>query len=144
MVDGHSESGGSAARVVTGVDALVGQRVRERRRELGVSRVAMAERLGLTQQQLQKYESGFNRLSAGRLYEIAIMLDVPLSYFYKHCGRLPGGLGEELELLLATEGSLDLCKAFLKLPAARRRTLIEVAQALAVTVPSYEQLEGTP
>ena len=141
MVDGHSESSRSASRAVTGVDALVGQRVRERRRELGLSRVAMAGRLGLTQQQLQKYESGFNRLSAGRLYEIAVLLDVPMSYFYKHCSRLPGGRSEELELLLATDGSLELCKAFLQLSASRRRTLIEIAQALAVTAPSSEQFE---
>lgn len=143
MVDGNSVSSRSASRGVSGIDALVGQRVRERRRELGVSRVAMSERLGLTHQQLQKYESGFNRLSAGRLYEIAVLLDVPMSYFYQNCGRLPGGRGEELELLLTTDGSLELCKAFLQLSAARRRTLIEVAQALAVSVPSSEQFEVT-
>lgn len=143
-MDGHSDSSRSASRGVTDIDALVGQRVRERRRELGVSRVAMADQLGLTHQQLQKYENGYNRLSAGRLYEIAMLLDVPMSYFYKHCGRLPGGRGEELELLLVTDGSLELCKAFLQLPAARRRTLIEVARALALLVPSSEQIEASP
>ena len=63
------------------VDVHVGRRVRIRRVLCGLSLTALAEQLGLTFQQLQKYESGANRISASRLWQIAQILDVPISWF---------------------------------------------------------------
>jgi transcriptional regulator with XRE-family HTH domain len=64
------------------VDVHVGRRVRIRRVLCGLSQTALAEQLSLTFQQLQKYESGANRVSASRLWQIAQVLDVPISWFF--------------------------------------------------------------
>ncbi len=65
------------------IDVLVGRRARERRTLQGMSQMAVALKLGLSFQQLQKYEKGVNRISASRLYELAQLFDVPVSYFYE-------------------------------------------------------------
>ena len=65
------------------IDAHVGQRVRMRRMLIGMSQERLGELLGLTFQQVQKYEKGVNRIGAGRLFEIAGILGVPISFFYE-------------------------------------------------------------
>jgi transcriptional regulator with XRE-family HTH domain len=64
------------------VDRHVGQRIRDRRVMLGLSQQQMADMIGVTYQQAHKYERGINRISAGRLYEIARSLSVPITFFY--------------------------------------------------------------
>lgn len=64
------------------VDVLLGVRLRARREEIGVSQATVAKAAGVTFQQLQKYETGTNRVSASRLYDIAQFLKVPISYFF--------------------------------------------------------------
>jgi transcriptional regulator with XRE-family HTH domain len=64
------------------IDVHVGARIRLRRTLLGISQVALAEAIGLTFQQVQKYEKGVNRVSSSRLYDLAGILDVPLAYFF--------------------------------------------------------------
>src|SRR4051812_16255430 len=64
------------------VDVHVGQRLRVRRSLMGLSQEKLAESIGLTFQQIQKYERGMNRISAGRLYQFSKILDVPVTYFY--------------------------------------------------------------
>lgn len=64
------------------IDRAVGGRVRQRRIMMGLSQTALAESVGLTFQQVQKYESGANRISASRLYEFGDVLNVPISYFF--------------------------------------------------------------
>jgi transcriptional regulator with XRE-family HTH domain len=70
------------------IDDYVGGRIRERRIMLGLTQQQLAEMIGVTYQQAHKYERGINRVSAGRLYEIARVLNAPITYFYE-------GLGEE-------------------------------------------------
>jgi transcriptional regulator with XRE-family HTH domain len=70
------------------IDAHVGARIRERRIMLGLTQQQLAELVGVTYQQAHKYERGINRVSAGRLFEIARVLSVPVGYFYE-------GIGEE-------------------------------------------------
>lgn len=65
------------------IDELVGQRIRWRRKELKWTQEQLSEKLGLTFQQVQKYEKGVNRISAGRLYELACVLDVEIGYFFE-------------------------------------------------------------
>lgn len=65
------------------VDKHVGQRLRVRRSLLGISQEKLADAIGLTFQQIQKYERGTNRISAGRLFEFSKILDVPVSFFYE-------------------------------------------------------------
>ncbi|HOO81990.1 MAG TPA: helix-turn-helix transcriptional regulator [Alphaproteobacteria bacterium] len=69
------------------VDVHVGQRLRVRRALLGLSQEKLADALGLTFQQIQKYERGTNRVSAGRLYALSKILDVPISYFFEQFGK---------------------------------------------------------
>jgi transcriptional regulator with XRE-family HTH domain len=64
------------------IDALVGRRIRQRRRHLSISQVQLAATLGLSYQQLQKYEQGSNRMAASRLAATAAALDVPPGYFF--------------------------------------------------------------
>ncbi len=72
------------------IDAHVGSRVRLRRTLLGMSQEKLGDALGLTFQQVQKYERGVNRIGASRLFDLARVLDVPISFFFDD---LPGGLG---------------------------------------------------
>ncbi|WP_375641768.1 MULTISPECIES: helix-turn-helix domain-containing protein [unclassified Bartonella] len=64
------------------IDILIGKRIRHRRISIGLSQKALGSHLGVSFQQIQKYEKGFNRVSAGCLLEIAQKLDVPISFFY--------------------------------------------------------------
>ncbi|MFT5776786.1 helix-turn-helix domain-containing protein [Hyphomonas sp.] len=73
----------SENKLPSGIDRVVGQRVRWRRRELKLTQERLGELLNLTFQQVQKYEKGVNRVSAGRLFEIASVLGVPITYFYE-------------------------------------------------------------
>ena len=75
---GHPEELASAGQI----DAYVGRRLRARRTELGVSQGRLGRQLGLTFSQVQKYEKGSNRIGAGRLYQLASILDVPVHYFF--------------------------------------------------------------
>jgi len=65
------------------VDIHVGARLRERRLQLGMTQEHLADSVGLTFQQIQKYERGVNRMGASRLWEVARALDVPLEFFYR-------------------------------------------------------------
>jgi transcriptional regulator with XRE-family HTH domain len=69
------------------VDRHVAARIRERRRELGIVQEALGEALGVTFQQVQKYEKGSNRISAGRLFELANLFEVEISYFFEGLPR---------------------------------------------------------
>lgn len=66
----------------TDIDRFVGQRIRDRRIMMGLSQQQMADMIGVTYQQAHKYERGINRISAGRLFEIAQVLNVPVSHFF--------------------------------------------------------------
>jgi transcriptional regulator with XRE-family HTH domain len=68
------------------IDDYVGARIRERRIMLGLTQQQLAEMIGVTYQQAHKYERGINRVSAGRLYEIARVLNAPITYFYEGVG----------------------------------------------------------
>jgi transcriptional regulator with XRE-family HTH domain len=108
------------------VDLHVGARVRMRRRLAGVSQEKLAEALGLTFQQVQKYERGANRVSASKLYEIAAALQTPVGFFFEGLAdpTAPGGGEGESEqnvhdFLMTAEG-LELASLF---PRVRRSTL---------------------
>ena len=76
-------TGGHEARKPTDADRFVGQQLRQGRREMGLTQDGLAQLLGVTFQQIQKYEAGHSRMSAGRLREVAIALKKPISYFYE-------------------------------------------------------------
>ncbi len=110
------------------IDVLVGRRARERRTLEGMSQTAVAEKLGLTFQQLQKYERGHNRISASRLYELAQIFDVPVSYFYEEMEADKGAPDESL----AKRETLELVRAYYAISnLALRDSIRKFAQAVA-------------
>lgn len=122
------------------IDKHVGRRIRWRRRELKLSQEKLGEMLGLTFQQVQKYEKGVNRISAGRLFDVGKVLEVPITYFYQgadNVGDLVGaGLaeeGSEDELVgLIDADSIDMITAFQSIPDPKlRKSLLEAVRAAA-------------
>lgn len=135
------------------IDVHVGRRLRLRRTLLGMSQERLGELLGLTFQQVQKYERGVNRIGSSRLFELGQILDVPVSFFFDDLpeaagGALPGTFGGYLAPGLAEERAtfehdddtlpldkretLELVRAYYRIgdPAVRKR-LFELAKALA-------------
>jgi transcriptional regulator with XRE-family HTH domain len=123
------------------IDVHVGLQVRLRRKELKISQEKLAETLGLTFQQVQKYERGANRISASKLYEIARTLRVPMGWFFEGLGdpsegREGGTVAPETasfahDFLLTQEG-IDLANLFPKVhPRRVRRRLVDLVRSLA-------------
>lgn len=122
------------------IDIHVGSRVRLRRLLLGMSQERLGEQLGLTFQQVQKYEKGVNRIGASRLHQIATILEVPISYFFDDMDDIEGGtngFGESdspsyvLDLINSSDG-LQLVKAFLKIDDnAVRRRVVDLVKAIS-------------
>lgn len=109
------------------IDAQVGNRVRIRRMLIGMSQEKLGDLLGLTFQQVQKYEKGVNRIGAGRLFEIARILGVPIDFFYDGIAE-PAKSSEETPPVMAFVSSgegLQLSLAFMKIkdPKVRKRVL---------------------
>lgn len=77
----------SDQRAVNAIDRHIGKRLRERRLEIGMSQERLAELLGVTFQQVQKYEKGVNRIAASRLFDISRALDVEIAYFFSELTR---------------------------------------------------------
>jgi transcriptional regulator with XRE-family HTH domain len=123
------------------VDLYVGQRLKERRLTLGLSQERLAELLGLTFQQIQKYERGTNRLGASRLYEAACALDVEIAYFFDGLARRSDELAREAIDDVSPAGcgpaqprrdTLALVRAFERIGDPElRRWLLEIAEAVA-------------
>ena len=113
------------------VDRHVGLRIRMRRKEIGVSQERLAEALGITFQQVQKYERGANRVSASKLWEIAAALRTPVGYFYEGLGEGEPRTGAAQDFMLTSEG-LELMAAFPRITdAAVSRKLVELVSAVA-------------
>jgi transcriptional regulator with XRE-family HTH domain len=118
-------------------DAEVGRRVRSRRLECRLSQTELADRIGVTFQQVQKYEKGVNRIGAGRLQRISEALEVPISFFF--CAGTNGsaaketaGASESVFGFLQTSGSVRIVKAFHKIRSRKaRQLLVEMAEELA-------------
>ncbi len=121
------------------VDMHVGGRVRLRRMMQGMSQEKLGESLGITFQQIQKYEKGTNRIGASRLQHIAQVLEVPVSFFFEDA---PGASAESgfaearpaafvTDFLTSTEG-LQLNKAFVRIKDTKvRRRIVELVRAVA-------------
>ena len=125
------------------IDIHVGSRVRLRRMMLGMSQEKLGESLGITFQQIQKYEKGTNRIGASRLQHIARVLTVPVSFFFEDAPGSPsnepaiGGVAERpsasyvVDFLSSSEG-VQLNKAFIRIKDPKiRRKVIELVRAMA-------------
>jgi transcriptional regulator with XRE-family HTH domain len=125
------------------VDRHVGLRIRLRRRELGLSQERLADAIGLTFQQVQKYERAANRVSASKLWEMSRALSAPVSYFYggldDTADLLPGVARNEVQEFLMTPEGLELASSFLKIPRGQvRRKILELVRAIAAESDTVE------
>jgi transcriptional regulator with XRE-family HTH domain len=120
-------------------DKYVGSRVRMRRLMLGMSQEKLANALGLTFQQIQKYEKGTNRISASRLQAICQILDAPAHFFFDGAPQLAKGGHEFAESpspayvtdFLTTPDGLALVKAFVRIKdASLRRSIVRMVEAI--------------
>lgn len=122
------------------IDIHVGSRVRLRRMMLGMSQEKLGEQLGITFQQIQKYEKGTNRIGASRLQHIAAVLNVPVSFFFEDApGPQPDANGFSdsssssyvVDFLSSSEG-LQLNKAFVRIKDAKvRKRVVDLVKSLA-------------
>lgn len=111
------------------VDVHVGKRIRHRRWMLGTTQQQLAEAVGIKFQQIQKYETGMNRVSASRLWDIAQTLGVPVSFFFE-------GFGSEKESdlpndVLNDREALELLRSYYAIPETQRRKLYDLARVLS-------------
>jgi transcriptional regulator with XRE-family HTH domain len=121
-------------------DQHVGTKLRLRRMKLRMSQSTLAEALGLTFQQVQKYEKGANRIGAGRLHQIAQILQVPVESFFEGLPHERGQRRAPIDVpsvqyvsdYLATVDGLQLTKAFMQIPNAKlRRSIVNLVEQLA-------------
>lgn len=112
------------------VDVHVGKRIRHRRWMIGMTQQQLAEKVGIKFQQIQKYETGMNRVSASRLWDIAQSVDVPVSFFFE--GLDDGNFHKAVEGdILADKEALQLVRAYYAMPEAQRRQIFELARVLS-------------
>jgi transcriptional regulator with XRE-family HTH domain len=121
-------------------DTHVGQRVRMRRLMLGMSQSNIADALGVTFQQLQKYEKGVNRISASRLQQIAHVFQVPVTFFFEGAPNVPGEERAQADApfpkfvsdYLVTSDGLNLTKAFKQIRDPKlRRSIVNLVEQIA-------------
>ena len=123
------------------IDVHVGQRVRARRKMLGLSQTQLGEELGVTFQQVQKYERGANRIGSSRLFRMSSTLDVPVSYFFEGAEtKLPGY--EEASALdedaFARQETQELVEAYYRIADPRiRKKVLGLARLLSSGVDEY-------
>jgi transcriptional regulator with XRE-family HTH domain len=122
------------------IDKYVGNRVRMRRIALGLSQTQLGKALGLTFQQVQKYEKGTNRISASRLHRTAEILQVPIEFFFEGAPHVRGehptqtvaASPQFVSDYLASSDGLHLTKAFMQISKARlRRSIVNLVEAIA-------------
>jgi transcriptional regulator with XRE-family HTH domain len=112
------------------VDVHVGKRIRHRRWMIGMTQQQLADQVGIKFQQIQKYETGMNRVSASRLWDIAHAVDVPVSFFFEglHEGAVPTTVEGDM---FADKEALQLVRAYYAMPELQRRQIFELARVLS-------------
>ena len=116
------------------VDIHVGKRIRHRRWMVGMTQQQLAEQVGIKFQQIQKYETGTNRVSASRLWDIAETLSVPVGFFFEGLDENVSSGGEDNEVpgdILADKEALELVKSYYAIPDTQRRRLFDLARVLS-------------
>jgi len=118
------------------VDVHVGKRIRHRRWLVGMTQQQLAESVGIKFQQIQKYETGMNRVSASRLWDIAAALTVPVSFFFDGLSgeeqmAEPVSAADVPQDILKDKEALDLIRSYYAIPETQRRRLFELARVLS-------------
>ena len=115
------------------VDVHVGKRIRQRRWLIGMTQQALAESVGIKFQQIQKYETGANRVSASRLWDIAEVVGVPVSFFFEGLDLPESQAGDALAPadILGDKEAMELVRSYYAIPEQQRRRLFELARVLS-------------
>lgn len=121
------------------VDVHVGKRIRQRRWMVGMTQQQLGDKVGIKFQQIQKYETGMNRVSASRLWDIAAALDVPVNFFFDGIAEADADAAAALEPvesgargdLLADKEALELVRSYYAIPEEQRRRLFDLAKVLS-------------
>ena len=115
------------------VDVHVGKRIRHRRWLVGMTQQQLAEKVGIKFQQIQKYETGANRVSASRLWDIADALDVKVSFFFEGLeAETTSEASDSVPAdLMGDKEALDLIRSYYAIPENQRRRLFELARVLS-------------
>ncbi|MBE0412508.1 helix-turn-helix transcriptional regulator [Yoonia sp.] len=116
------------------VDIHVGKRIRHRRWMNGTTQQQLAEQVGIKFQQIQKYETGMNRVSASRLWDIANVLHVPVSFFFEGLDAQPAADAGKSDLpgdILTDKEALELLRSYYAIPENQRRRLFDLARVLS-------------
>ncbi len=111
-------------------DIHVGQRIRQRRWEVGLTQQQLGERVGIKFQQIQKYESGTDRISVSRMWGIAAAIGVPVSFFFEGLDGQAPDMGKVQGDPLTDQEALDLVRTYYAIPKNQRRRLFDLACAL--------------
>ena len=114
------------------VDVHVGKQIRHRRWLTGMTQQQLAEAVGIKFQQIQKYETGANRVSASRLWDIAEALEVDVAFFFDGLARVEHEGGTALPAdIIADKEALDLVRSYYAIPENQRRRLFDLARVLS-------------
>ncbi len=113
------------------IDVHVGKRVRQRRTLLGMTTQQLGDSVGVTHQQIQKYETGTNRISVSRIWDIAAAMEVPVSFFFEGIdGQVPD-TGEVRGDILNDKEALKLVRAYYAMPENQRSRLFDLARVFS-------------
>jgi transcriptional regulator with XRE-family HTH domain len=112
------------------VDVHVGKRIRHRRWMVGMTQQQLADKVGIKFQQIQKYETGMNRVSASRLWDISEAMSVTISFFFEGIG-VEEPTDDVTGDILADKEALLLVRSYYAIPEAQRRRLFELAKVLS-------------
>ncbi len=112
------------------VDVHVGRRVRHCRWMQGMTKQQLGDKLGISLEQIQKYETGTNRISASRMWDIAVAMEVPVSFFFEGLDGQPSNTGEARGDILSDKEAVDLVRAYYAIPENQRRRLFDLARVL--------------
>jgi len=115
------------------VDVHVGKRIRHRRWVVGTTQQQLAEKVGIKFQQIQKYETGMNRVSASRLWDIATAMGVDIAFFFEGLdGQKPAEGAPDMPAdLLSDREALELLRSYYAIPENQRRRLFDLARVLS-------------
>ena len=112
------------------VDTHVGKRIRQRRGMIEMTQQVLADRVGIKFQQIQKYETGVNRVSASRLWDIANAMDVPVGFFFQGVLEAEGESGDVFGDLGVEQEVVELVQSYYVIPQGQRGRLMDLARAL--------------
>lgn len=129
------------------MDALVGARLRSRRKQLKMSQERLGKEIGVSFQQVQKYENGTNRIGAGRLAEISKVLDVPVAYFFTNGSAESSGESARADTqgILNEPGATELLQAYGQIGSlALRNAVVRLARDLAGNFADTRPLAAQP